>query len=72
MWNNTHPILQDDNLSEKLTTGQREVYNVVLEMQQGGIRCAKPGNKMSDVDKAVRTISQKGFGSTQGWSLNRT
>lgn len=42
---------------------QREIYNVVLEANKRGIAAAKPGNKMSDVDKASRDyIESKGFG----------
>ena len=41
----------------------REVYEVVKEAQRRGIEAAKPGNKMSDVDKACRDyITEKGFG----------
>lgn len=42
---------------------QKEIYNIVLEANKRGIAAAKPGNKMSDVDKASRDyIESKGFG----------
>ena len=41
----------------------REIYETVLEANLRGIAAAKPGNKMSDVDKACRDyITEKGFG----------
>lgn len=42
---------------------QREVYEIVKEANLRGIKAAKPGNKMSDVDKAARSyIEEKGYG----------
>lgn len=42
---------------------QREVYNIVLEANLRGIAAAKPGNRMSDVDRAARDyIASKGYG----------
>ena len=42
---------------------QREIYNIVLEANKRGIAAAKPGAKMSDVDKAARDyITEKGYG----------
>lgn len=42
---------------------QRQIYNIVLEANKRGIAAAKPGNKMSDVDKAARDyITEQGFG----------
>lgn len=42
---------------------QKEIYNVVLEANLRGIRAAKPGNRMCDVDLAARNyIEEKGFG----------
>lgn len=41
----------------------REVYEIVKEANLRGIAAAKPGNKMSDVDKACRDyIEEKGYG----------
>ena len=41
----------------------REIYETVVEANRRGIEAAKPGNKMSDVDKACRDyITEKGFG----------
>ena len=41
----------------------REIYETVAEANRRGIEAAKPGNKMSDVDKACRDyIEEKGFG----------
>lgn len=42
---------------------QKEIYNIVLEANKRGIAAAKPGAKMSDVDKAARDyITEKGYG----------
>lgn len=42
---------------------QREVYEIVKEANLRGIKAAKVGNKMSDVDKACRSfIEEKGYG----------
>ncbi|MBQ6314581.1 MAG: aminopeptidase P family protein [Mogibacterium sp.] len=42
---------------------QKEIYNIVLEANKRGIAMAKPGNRMSDVDKAARDyITEMGFG----------
>jgi len=42
---------------------QKEIYNIVLEANRRGIAAAKPGNKMSDVDKAGRDyITEMGYG----------
>lgn len=41
----------------------REIYEIVLEANLRGIAAAKPGNKMSDVDRAARSyIEEKGYG----------
>ena len=41
----------------------KEIYETVEEANRRGIEAAKPGNKMSDVDKACRDyIEEKGFG----------
>lgn len=41
----------------------REIYEIVKEANLRGIAAAKPGNKMSDVDKAARSyIEEKGYG----------
>lgn len=41
----------------------REVYNIVREAQELGVRTARPGVKASDVDKAVRQyITERGYG----------
>ena len=41
----------------------RLIYETVLEANKRGIEAAKPGNKMSDVDRACRDyITEKGFG----------
>ena len=43
---------------------QREIYEIVREANRRGIAAAKPGNRMRDVDDAVRSyIEEKGFGS---------
>ena len=42
---------------------QKEIYNIVLEANKRGIAAAKPGNKMSDVDRAARDyITEMGYG----------
>ena len=42
---------------------QREIYNIVLEANKRGIAAAKPGAKMSDVDRACRDyITEMGYG----------
>ena len=42
---------------------QKEIYEIVLEANKRGIAAAKPGNRMSDVDKAARDyITEKGYG----------
>ncbi|MBQ4637929.1 MAG: aminopeptidase P family protein [Clostridia bacterium] len=41
----------------------REIYEVVLEANRRGIKAAKPGARMCDVDNAARGyITEKGFG----------
>lgn len=41
----------------------REIYEIVKEANLRGIKAARPGNKMSDVDKAARSyIEEKGYG----------
>lgn len=45
------------------TDKMREVYNVVKEAQETGVRTVKPGIKAGEVDKAVRRhITDKGYG----------
>lgn len=47
----------------EISDRQREIYNIVLEANKRGIAAAKPGNKMSDVDKAARDyITEMGYG----------
>ncbi|MDD7305054.1 MAG: Xaa-Pro peptidase family protein [Peptoniphilaceae bacterium] len=42
---------------------KREVYEIVKEANLRGIAAAKPGNRMSDVDKQARSyIEEKGYG----------
>lgn len=42
---------------------QREIYNIVLEANKRGIAAARPGNRMSDVDRAAREyITDHGYG----------
>lgn len=42
---------------------QREIYNIVKEANLRGIRAAKPGAKMCDVDNAARNyIVERGYG----------
>ncbi len=41
----------------------REIYEIVLGANMRGIAAAKPGNRMSDVDKAARDyITERGYG----------
>ncbi len=41
----------------------REIYDIVAEANRRGIEAAKPGNRMCDVDLAVRNyIEEKGYG----------
>ena len=63
--------LKDDYCSDMTRTvflgtvsdRQRQIYEVVLEANLRGIAAAKPGNRMCDVDNAVRSfIEEKGFG----------
>ncbi len=47
----------------KVSERQKEIYNIVLEAQLRGIKAAKPGSRMCDVDLAARGyIEQKGYG----------
>lgn len=63
MWNNYASDTTRTVFIGEINDRQREVYNVVLEANKRGIATAKPGNKMSDVDKAARDyITEKGFG----------
>lgn len=42
---------------------QKEIYAIVKEANERGIRAAKPGNRMCDVDAACRDyIEEKGYG----------
>jgi Xaa-Pro aminopeptidase len=45
--------------SGRFTADQREVYTVVLRALEAGIRAARAGVKMSDVDAAARRIIDK-------------
>lgn len=41
----------------------REIYDIVVEANMRGIKAAKPGNRMCDVDAACRDyITEKGYG----------
>lgn len=41
----------------------KKIYNIVLEANLKGIEAVKPGNKLSDVDKAARSVIEKaGYG----------
>lgn len=51
--------------SGKFTKRQRKIYDIVLEALNAGIRAAKPGATMTDVDHAARDIIDRaGFGDT--------
>ena len=63
MWNNYASDITRTVFIGEISDRQREIYNIVLEANKRGIAAAKPGNKMSDVDKAARDyITEKGFG----------
>lgn len=49
----------------KFTKRQRKIYDIVREALDAGVRAAKPGASMSDVDAAAREIIDRaGFGDT--------
>jgi Xaa-Pro dipeptidase len=63
MWKNYASDMTRTVFIGEVSERQKEIYNVVLEANKRGIEMAKPGNKMSDVDKACRDyITEKGFG----------
>lgn len=63
MWHNYASDITRTVFIGEISDRQREIYNIVLEANKRGIAAAKPGNKMSDVDKAARDyITEKGFG----------
>ena len=63
MWQNYASDTTRTVFIGEVSDRQREIYNIVLEANKRGIAAAKPGNKMSDVDKAGRDyIESKGFG----------
>ena len=63
MWKNYASDTTRTVFIGEISDRQREIYNIVLEANKRGIAAAKPGNKMSDVDKAARDyIAEKGFG----------
>lgn len=63
MWQNYASDITRTVFIGEVNERQKEIYNIVLEANMRGIAAAKPGNKMSDVDKAARDyITEKGFG----------
>ena len=63
MWKNYASDMTRTVFIGEVSERQREIYNIVLEANKRGIAAAKPGNKMSDVDKAARDyITEMGFG----------
>ena len=63
MWKNYASDMTRTVFIGEVSERQKEIYNIVLEANKRGIEMAKPGNKMSDVDKACRDyITEKGFG----------
>lgn len=48
---------------EKISEKAKEIYEIVREAQLRGIKAARPGNRMCDVDYACRSyIEEKGYG----------
>ena len=63
MWNNYASDMTRTVFIGEVSERQREIYNIVLEANKRGIAAAKPGNRMSDVDKASRDyIAEMGYG----------
>lgn len=63
MWKNYASDITRTVFIGEISDKQREIYNIVLEANKRGIAAAKPGNKMSDVDRAARDyITEKGYG----------
>lgn len=63
MWKNYASDITRTVFIGEISERQRQIYNIVLEANKRGIAAAKPGNKMSDVDKAARDyITEMGFG----------
>lgn len=63
MWKNYASDMTRTVFIGDINERQKEIYNIVLEANKRGIAAAKPGNRMSDVDKAARDyITEKGFG----------
>ncbi|MBQ3291457.1 MAG: aminopeptidase P family protein [Mogibacterium sp.] len=63
MWNHYASDMTRTVFIGTASERQKEIYNIVLEANKRGIAAAKPGNKMSDVDKAARDyITEMGFG----------
>lgn len=63
MWQNYASDTTRTVFIGEVSERQKEIYNIVLEANKRGIAAAKPGNKMSDVDKAARDyITEMGYG----------
>lgn len=63
MWKNYASDITRTVFIGEVSERQKEIYNIVLEANKRGIAAAKPGAKMSDVDKAGRDyIASKGYG----------
>ena len=63
MWNNYASDMTRTVFIGEVSDRQKEIYNIVLEANKRGIAMAKPGNKMSDVDRAARDyITEMGYG----------
>lgn len=63
MWQNYASDITRTVFIGEVSDRQKEIYNIVLEANKRGIAAAKPGNKMSDVDKAARDyITEMGYG----------
>lgn len=63
MWKNYASDITRTVFIGEVSERQKEIYDIVLEANKRGIAAAKPGAKMSDVDKAGRDyIASKGYG----------
>lgn len=63
MWKNYASDTTRTVFIGQVSERQKEIYNIVLVANKRGIAAARPGAKMSDVDRACRDyITEKGYG----------
>jgi Xaa-Pro aminopeptidase len=57
----TGDITRTYPVNGRFTREQRAIYDIVLEAQAAGVRAARPGGKVEDIDRAVRRVIGDGL-----------